>query len=198
MNFRYLAIGCFAIFALLVGIWHNASSVVIEGSADEYNCDWEWRIWAINAITWDKPGNFYEIAHGYSRAFYPYCDRDMITPEYIAAGNYSFGFFASCGGLCSTANGTFAESVGESVGYCGMDESSCDGCWMQTVSWQDIFYRERSYGQEIQAAFDAAMNSVPTCIPCLRYHRKRASDEVNETQLVPATVIIPWLMRERK
>ena len=184
------------IVALLVTLGAQASSTVIEGAFED--CTWEWRPWAMNASAWDKPDQFYEISHGYSRAFYPYCGRDMVTPEDIAVGGYKLGFFASCSGLCSTADGTFAESVDEAVGYCGMDEACCVGCWPQSVAWQDTFYRERSYGAEAQAAFDAAMNAVPACLPCLRYHKKRAPEQVNETQVVLATVIIPWLMRERQ
>lgn len=184
------------IIMLMVTLAVQSRGTVIEGAFED--CDWEWRPWATNARAWDKPDQFYEIGHGYSRAFYPYCGRDMVIPENIAAGGYGFGFFASCSGLCSTADGTFAESVDEAVGYCGMDEASCAECWPQTVAWQDTFYREMSNGAEVQEAFDAAMNAVPACLPCLRYHKKREPEQVNETQVVLATVIVPWLMRGRE
>lgn len=184
------------ILALLLS-FSPGQSTVIEGAYDPYTpCVWEWRVWATNANYHDRPGNFYEIAHGDSREARPYCGRPAIHPDQITG--YRFGFFASCGGMCSNADGTFAESVPESVGYCGMSEPYCaENCWLKVVGWQDIFYREKNAGASVQSAFDAAMNEVPECLPCLRYHKKREPKEVNPTQVVMTTIIVPWLMRNR-
>jgi len=182
------------ILALLLTLAVQAHGTVIEGAYE--GCTWEWHPWAMNAAFWDAPDQFYEIAHGGPQLITPLCSRPDITPDQLTG--YRLGFFASCDGMCSVADGTFAESADESVGYCNMSESECGECWPQTVAWQDTFYREMSNGAGAQAAFDAAMNAVPACLPCLRYHKKRVPEQVNETQVVLATVIIPWLMRGRE
>ena len=173
-----------------------ARATVIEGAWDQFSCKLEWHAWALNAAYYDRPGNFYEVAHGDSRGALLYCGRPELTPDQIVG--YSFGFFASCGGLCSNANGTFAESVEESVGWCAMAEPECAACWwVPSMNWQDTFYQNKTAGMTLEESFDAAMNVAPECLPCIRMHRKRKPEEPNPTQLVVTTVIIQWLMRHR-
>jgi len=197
MRFRFncllIAVTCLTIWA--GGLIWTARAEVVQGSYSEYICDNAWDVWAINAGFYNRTERYYIIAHGAPQLFRLNCGRPDITPDQI--NGYNLGFFAGCDAMCSNADHTFAESVPESVGYCNMSESSCDGCWMSTVAWQDAFYRNvDSLGAG--AAYNAAMNAVPSCLPCLRYHKKRTPEQVNETQIVMTTIIVPWLMRKRK
>jgi hypothetical protein len=128
---------------------------------------------------------FYELAHGGSTSFSNACDDSTRASEietWIADYHkMPFAFIGSCGGMCSTDDGTlsyeFRKGSNEftaTVGYCGMSDSPCvDDCWYagHTISWQSALFGYINEGRSVKAAFDLANADYPGCgaNECMRF-----------------------------
>ena len=89
-----------------------------------------------------------------------------------------FAFIGSCGGMCSTGDGTFAYEFRKgaperavTVGYCGMAEPYCSLCWSYSIQWQTALFNHMSQGWTIKDAFDQANANYPMCAnsDCMRF-----------------------------
>jgi hypothetical protein len=122
---------------------------------------------------------FYEIAHGGSYGFSNGCI-DGAWSDYTHSSdienwiaNYPkmpFTFIASCGGMCTTAPGTFSHAFRKgseegtaTVGYCGMGASYCSSCWGGSIVWQDTFFQYMNWGFTVVEAYNEAMAMRPQC-----------------------------------
>lgn len=129
---------------------------------------------------------FYEIAHGGSSYFRNGClgdDYETTTSleiESWMAGyeKMPFAFIASCGGMCNTADGSFAYEFRKGsdenttvVGYCGMDEPQCDNCWTYSKEWQSRLFQYMWQEYPVKVAFDMANADYPCCASaaCMRF-----------------------------
>lgn len=117
---------------------------------------------------------FYELCHGGATSFHNRCDQDISATEietWIASyASMGFAFIGSCGGLCSTAENTFAAEFSKGhttdttvVGYCGMDTSPCDDCWPHALAWQTELFTRMNQGYTVGSAFAYANAAYPDC-----------------------------------
>jgi len=130
----------------------------------------------------DETAVFFELDHGGSTSFHNYCDQDITATEIETwIEDYSsmpFSFIASCGGLCDTGEGTFANEFSKGnnraalVGYCHMDAPYCNLCWLSySLDWQSSLFANMATGATVNAAFNQANLDYPTCaLPeCMRF-----------------------------
>ena len=132
----------------------------------------------------------YELSHGGSSYFASGC-ADGNSYEYTYASEIeswiasyrkmSFAFIGSCGGMCSTGDGSLSYELRKgssentaTVGYCGMSDLPCsDECWYggYTIAWQDALFDYMNQGWTVKAAFDQANADYPACglNNCMRF-----------------------------
>lgn len=117
---------------------------------------------------------FYELCHGDHNDFLNRCDQTITASEieswispYASMG---FAFIGSCGGLCSTAEDSFAAEFSKGhntdttvVGYCGMDTTECDDCWPHAIAWQTELFNRMNQGYTVGYAFSLANAAYPDC-----------------------------------
>ena len=130
---------------------------------------------------------FYELAHGGSTSFASGClggDNPEYTYAYeieawmIGYEKMPFAFIGSCGGMCSTGDGTFAWEFRKGsnenatvVGYCGMGDPQCATCWAYSIAWQHALFSYMHDGWSVKDAFDQANANYPVCAnnDCMRF-----------------------------
>jgi hypothetical protein len=117
---------------------------------------------------------FYELCHGDHNDFINRCDQTITATEiesWIAPfASMGFAFIGSCGGLCSTAEDTFAAEFSKGhntdtsvVGYCGMADWQCDDCWPNAIAWQTELFTRMNQGYTVGYAFSLANAAYPDC-----------------------------------
>jgi len=130
---------------------------------------------------------FYEIAHGGSGIFTSGC-LNGNTGEYTSSleieswiADYPkmpFTFIGSCEGMCDTTDNRFSHEFRKgssentvTVGYCHMDQSKCDECWIQSLDWQNTLFDYMNQGYSVKFAFDQADADYPACAgpACMRF-----------------------------
>ncbi|MBN1123740.1 MAG: hypothetical protein JXA82_01945 [Sedimentisphaerales bacterium] len=129
---------------------------------------------------------FYELAHGGSTSFTNGCGDHTSASEIVnwlqIYPPVPFAFIGSCGGMCSTGNGTLSHAFRKgilegavTVGYCGMADEPCvTDCWYgnpDTRDWQNTMFEYMSQGYTIKEAFDLANLACPACAVgnCMRF-----------------------------
>jgi hypothetical protein len=127
-----------------------------------------------NHLRSDDGVMFYELDHGGSTSFHNRCDQDITATEiesWIAPyASMGFAFIGSCGGLCSTAENTFAAEFSKGhntdttvVGYCGMADWQCDDCWGYAIAWQTELFNRMDQGYTVGYAYTLANAAYPNC-----------------------------------
>lgn len=131
---------------------------------------------------------FYELAHGGSTSFCGGCaggesceatTANEIETWLLPYPKVSFAFIGSCGGMCSTGDGTLSYEFRKgsvedtaTVGYCGMGGEHCSNCWDYSVGWQSALFNYMHQGYVVKEAFDRAMADYPMCASdpsCMRF-----------------------------
>ncbi len=130
---------------------------------------------------------FYELAHGGSYSFASGCLEGGSAEITYASeiknwiANYPkmpFTFIGSCAGMGDTALGSFSYEFRKgssentvTVGYCGMSESQCAICWVQSLEWQHTLFNYMNQGYPVKYAFDQANADWPYCAEgtCMRF-----------------------------
>ncbi len=123
---------------------------------------------------------FYELAHGHSTSFHSGCSDDTTATEvddWMEDRNKMlFAFIASCKGMCSNTDDTFSYEFRKgssvettAVGYCNMDESWCDSCWDDALSWQNNLFFRIGIGSSVYNAWVDALTDYPSCLSCMRF-----------------------------
>ena len=227
MRFRFncwlIALGFLCGLVLICKI-AQGDTLVVSGSWAERDCHQEWAMWALNAtsrlsgpttslatpigqtVIDNTVGKsmFYMAAHSDHYISWPGCD--MIDPwkdelradAFNIEKPFDFAFIAGCGALCRTGFGTFANIAIDAVGYCGMAEPQCAGCWSaNALSFQDFMFMEMADGRPVGEAHQAASNKFPECRGCIRYSHHDTPIPTLEKNQIVMTIIVPWLMRKR-
>ncbi|MEE4111943.1 MAG: hypothetical protein V2I40_03950 [Desulfobacteraceae bacterium] len=127
-----------------------------------------------NHLRSDDGVMFYALCHGGATSFHNRCDQDITATEvesWIAPyASMGFAFIGSCGGLCDTAENTFASEFSKGhntdttvVGYCGMDTTQCWDCWPNAIAWQTELFTRMDQGYTVGYAFALANSAYPDC-----------------------------------
>ena len=201
------------ILALLLAFAMQArgTSLVVQG---QDGCQPYWQQWAMNATaqlpeaSWivtpsaatianTSAETLYAVSHGYYGQMHQQCG-DSLSASDLGRQQFGFAFYAMCDGMCSTARDTFADAAVDSIGYCDMAEAYCLDCWYgHALPFQDQVFQGLQQGLEPGAAYDAAMNSHPQCLPCIRYYSNPVVEvpPPPKENIVIATIIPILIMR---
>jgi hypothetical protein len=167
--------------------WYESAAVAfnVMGYSPSLTREFPSRDYLRENIRSDNIALFYEIAHGDFTYFRNGCP-ETTTARNIETwlsrySNIPFVFIASCGGLCSTADNTFANEFSKNlsvdaaiVGYCHMNRSWCNGdCWDVSVEWQDEFFRWLMQGYTVFQSFTITRMIYPECNNCIHFYGDR-------------------------